>query len=312
MSPWSAFKNGMARIWFHKRLVLWLYLINVVFAAVLVIPLRDVVGRISKTDLADEFVSGFPVDLFGMFWSEHRFAFKSLMLSAAGLGVLYLIVNIFLTGGLIASLTAERRVSLRRFVHSAGRYFWRYLRLFVLLVVVIGLVVAGYNLWLSEFVEDLRKNATTDMASSLWRAGAVAVVLVLVSLILMVFDYAKIRTVVDTRRSMFLAALVALAFALRRPLRTVSLFYLNLVIVGILFTIYLLVENQFSNATTVSIVCLFVVQQVFILTRIWMKLSFFASQLAFYRAVREALPSPEPAEAEPALPPAGSEVIAGA
>ena len=309
MSPWSAFKNGMARIWFHKRLVLWLYLINLAFAAVLVIPLRNVVSEISKTDLADEFVSGFAVDSFAIFWSEHSSAFKSLGVAALGLGVLYLIVNIFLTGGLIASLTAERRVSLRRFVHSAGRYFWRYLRLFVLLVVVIGLVVAGYNLWLSEFVEDLRKSATTDVASFLWRAAAVGVLLVLVSLVLMVFDYAKIRTVVDGRRSVIIATCVAFGFSFRRFLRTVTLFYFNLVIVGILFAIYLIVENQFSNATTASMVSLFVVQQIFIVSRIWMRLSFFATQMAFYCAATEVLPSPSPMETEP-VPQASNEAEA--
>ncbi len=299
MSPWGAFTNGTARIWFHKRLILWLYLINLAFAAVLVIPLRNVIREISKTDLADEFVSDFPVNRFAAFWSEHSSAFKSLGIAAVGLGVLYLIVNIFLAGGLIASLSAEHRVSLRRFAHTAGRYFWRYLRLFVLLAIVLGLVLAGYGAWGQEFIEDLQKNATTDVASFLWRAVAVAVVLVLVSLVLMVFDYAKIRTVVDSRRSMFLAALAALAFSLRRPLRTVSLFYLNLVVVAALFAVYLLVENQFSNATTVSMVSLFVVQQIFILSRIWMKLSFFSTQTALYQAATKALPSPSPTDTVP-------------
>ncbi|MGB2986316.1 MAG: hypothetical protein WBE26_10575 [Phycisphaerae bacterium] len=298
MSPWTAFKNGMARIWFHKRLLLWLYLINLVFASVLVFPFRNVVSEISKTDLADEFVSGFTVDSFAVFWSEHSSAFKSLGSAAVGLGVLYLIVNIFLVGGIITTLTAEHRVSLRRFFYNASRYFGRYLRLFVLLGIVIGLIFTAYGTWVNEYVEDLQKDAMTDMASFLWRGLAVVVLLVFISLVLMVFDYAKIRTVVDGRRSMFLAAVTAFGFSLRRPLRTVSLFYLNLVIVVLLFAIYLFVENQFSNATVISMVGLFVIQQLFILSRIWMRLSFFSTQLVFYRSASEVPPTAPPEETE--------------
>jgi len=306
MSPWIAFKDGTARIWFHKRLIVWLYLANLVFAAVLLFPLRKLVSEISRTDLADEFVSGFQIDLFVDFWAQHSSALKSLAFSAVGLGILYLIINIFLTGGIVASLAAERQVSLRRFFYSASRYFWRYLRLFVLLAVVVGLVLAGYNLWLDGLVDNLRKDSTTDVASFLWRALAVTLVLVFVSLIMMVFDYAKIRTVVDGRRSVIFATCVAFGFSFRRFLRTVTLFYFNLVIVGILFAIYLIVENQFSNATIGSMVSLFVVQQIFIVSRIWMRLSFFATQMAFYCAATEVLPSPSPTETEP-VPQASNE-----
>jgi len=299
MSPWAAFKKGSARVWLHKRLVLWLYLINLVFAAVLVFPFRNIVGKIGKTDLADDFVAGFQVDSFTDFWSHYSLQLKSLGYSAVGLGALYLIVNVFLAGGIVATLAAEHRVSLRRFLNSASRYFVRYLRLLIFLVVVIGLAAVGYKTWVKPFVEDLREDATTDVASFLWRVLSAVFILMLASLILMVFDYAKIRTVVDARRSMILAAASAFAFSFRRFWRTVRLFYLNLGFVSVLFILYLLVENQFSNATKASTWGLFAVQQIFILSRIWMKLSFFSTQLVFYQSVSRPQPSPRPAETEP-------------
>ncbi len=312
MSVLSAFKSGTARIWLHKRLVLWLYLLNLVFAAVLIFPLRKIVSQISKSDLADGFVNGFPLATGLEFWSQHSLEFKSLGLVAAGLGVIYLLVNIFLTGGIVAALAVERRISFRRFLNDSTRYFGRYFRLFILLGIVLGLAGAGYNTWLADFVFDLTKEATTGRASILWRGLFVGGLFVFLAFTLMVFDYAKIRTVVERRRSMFLATLFALGFSLRRLWRTVPLFCLNLVIVGILFALYLLVESQFSNATVVSAVSLFVVQQIFIVGRIWMRLSFFSTQLAYYRGPPAAVvpdaargyqpadkPSPLPALSEP-------------
>ena len=57
-----------------------------------------------------------------------------------------------------------------------------------------------------------------------------------------------------------------------------------MVIVISLFATYLMVGDRCSNATTESMLGLFAVQQAFILSRIWMKLSFHSSQLACYQA----------------------------
>ena len=290
MSIFGAFARGTARIWIHKRLILWLYLVNLAFAAVLMLPFRKVIGRISRTDLSEGFVTGFPMDAGFEFWHHHSSELKALTFAAVGLGVLYLLFNILLTGGIVAALAVERRVSLRRFVNDATRYFGRYLRLFILLVVIVGAVVAAYNLLLADTIEEFRKNATTDRASFLWRALGVAVVLLFLAPALMVFDYARIRTVVERRRSMFLAVVLAFTFSLRRCWRTVPLFCLNLLIVGILFAVYLFVEDRFSNANVTSMVSLFAVQQVFILCRVWMRLSFFSTQLAYYQSTRKPVP----------------------
>ena len=292
MSPRVAFQRGTARIWLQKRVILWLYMVNVVFAAVLIYPFRAVVGELSKTGLADDFVAGFQIDSFAHYWSRYSPVLKSLTFSAGGLGVLYLIVGIFLGGGIVAALAVERRVSLRRFLYDASRYFGRFLRLFILLVAAMGLLVAGYKLLLSDIIDDLQEAATTDRASFLWRVLGIAIVLLCCTFVMMVFDYAKIRMVADHhRRSSFLAAVSALAFSVRRSWRTLPLFGLNLLIVLLLFVLYLLVENLFSNVTPISMIGLFVVQQVFILSRIWMKLSFFATQTAFYQDVTSPLPS---------------------
>ncbi len=307
MSALRSFRRGTARIWLHKRLILWLYLINLAFAAVLVYPFRTVLGRLGRTDLSDEFVSGFPVDTALEFWAKNAVAFKSLGYSAIALGVAYLIANIFLAGGIVATVSVERRVSLRRFFNDASRYFFRYVRLFVLFAVVVVLAGLCYEEWLSDAVEDLREQAVTGRQSTLIGLGVFAAWLVLLAFTLMVFDYAKIRIVVEKRRSVFLAALLALAFSIRRLPRAVGLFCLNLAVVVLLFAVYLFVENLFSNATTSSIVGLFVVQQLLILGRIWMKVSFYSTQTVYFQSVKGMLPPPRQGEKnsaeQPATPP---------
>ena len=284
MAPTAAFAHGMRRIWLHKRILLWLYLINIVFASVLVYPFRRILDKVARTDLADEFLTGFSTDAFLDIRMHVGSQLESLGYGAVGLAALYLLVTIFLTGGIVATLALDHRVSFQRFLGNAGRYFSRYLRLFVTFAVTIGALLAGYKYRLEPYLDDLAEAETTDRSAFLWQALGVVIVLFVVSLMLMVFDYAKIRTVVDRRKSMIVAAFVGLAFPLRRAWRCVRLFGMNVLIVVVIFAIFLLVGKQFSNATWGSIVGLFIVQQIFIILRIGMKLSFFASQLAMYES----------------------------
>ncbi len=297
MISWKAFKNGTVRIWSHKKLVLWLYLINVLFAAVLVLPFRKLVSKISRTDLSEDFVRGFHLNSFLDFWAEHSTGFKSLGLAAVALGLLYLLFYVYLTGGIVATLASDSRITLRRFSTGAGRFFWRYVRLLLIFLVVFGGILAANSEWLEPYVSDQEKIATTDRASFLWSVGNQAAIFLAAAFALMVFDYAKIRTVIQRRRSMVVAVFSALGFVLRRPIRTVSLFAMNLLILVLLFTFYLLAENLLSNATYASMFTLLIVQQLLILGRIWMKLSFFASQIKLYE---DAL---APAVHQPTAPP---------
>jgi len=301
MSPWTAFVNGTARVWLHKRVVGWLYLINVLFAAIMVWPLRKLVGEISTTDLADDFVTGFSLDAFVDLWARYSPPIKSMGYTAVGLGVVYLIVNIFLTGGIVASLASTHRVSLRHFFHHAGRYFTRYLRLFLLLAVGLGLMAAAYHQYLQPKLKSFQEAAVTDVDPILWRGLVGVGLLVLGSLIIMVFDYAKIRTVMERRRSMVVATCVALGFSIRRCIRTISLFYLNLAIVGLLLVVSLLVVRLFAGTTTLSLVSLIVIQQLIIVARVWMKLSFFSTQIVLFQAVTQPRTTP-PNETTPSSP----------
>ena len=154
----------------------------------------------------------------------------------------------------------------------------------VLLVVVLGAIGWAFQTFVQESLDEREEAAIHDVTALCWQLLGPAVMLIGASMILMVFDYAKIRAVVDRRRSIVVGAFSGLSFSFRRFWRCFRLFYLNLLLVAAMFGVFLLVGNQFSNATWGSVIGLFAVQQVFIISRIGMKLSFFASQLAMYES----------------------------
>ena len=98
----------------------------------------------------------------------------------------------------------------------------------------------------------------------------------------MIFDYAKVRAVVEDRRSMLSAANAAIGFIRRHTAGAALLFTLNFAAFAVTLGVYALVAPG-AGSTGVSMWMGLGVGQVYVLTRLWIKLVFWASETAFYQ-----------------------------
>jgi hypothetical protein len=132
-----------------------------------------------------------------------------------------------------------------------------------------------------------------------------AVILVTVNV---VFDYAKVRVVVEDRRSM-IGALVAGARFVRRNAGSVAALYaLNSSLFLAVLMIYALVAPG-AESTGIRMWIGIIVTQVYIAARVWVKLVFFASETALFQGrlahagyiASASRPRPEPPVVERAI-----------
>jgi len=106
----------------------------------------------------------------------------------------------------------------------------------------------------------------------------------------MLFDYTKIIIVVSDFHSMFRTVKQAILFVMMSLRKTMSLYFLYLFTVILFLTIYLLIESFISVSGWLTIFVFFLLTQVFMISRIWIRLSFFAGQYIFYRYSNSAMP----------------------
>ena len=77
--------------------------------------------------------------------------------------VLYLLLSVFLNGGIIGCLNRpEARTTLADFFHDCGLYFWRFFRLFLLSIPVYLLVLGIFFPLIRTSPEDFHRRATTE------------------------------------------------------------------------------------------------------------------------------------------------------
>ena len=95
----------------------------------------------------------------------------------------------------------------------------------------------------------------------------------------LVADFAKVRAVVEDRRSMIGALGASLRFIRRRFLRVAGLYLLNVVALLVIVRLWLSVGAVAAAAPWLALL----VAQIYLLFRVWAKLAFMASEIVFFQ-----------------------------
>ena len=148
----------------------------------------------------------------------------------AGVAVAFAVVWTFLSGGILDRFARARPIRTAAFFAACGVYFWRFLRL----AVIIGAAYWALFAWLHPFLFGTLWNRwTRDMSSEGsalgLRIGLYLVFALALALVSIVSDYAKVRAVVEDRRSMIGAVGAAMRFLRRRPFRAFGLYLMSAV-----------------------------------------------------------------------------------
>jgi hypothetical protein len=205
-------------------------------------------------------------------------------LVVAGAGAAYLLAWLFVAGGVIDRYARNRRVRTAAFFATSGVFFFRFLRLGAMALAVYAALYAWVHGWLFD---GLYGWATRDLAvertAFVVRVALYLVFGTLLAAVNLVFDYAKIRAVVEDRRSMVGALAAAVRFVRRWPREAAGLYLLDGALFVALLAAYGLVAPG-AGGSGWSLWLGLLLTQVYLLVRIWVKLVFFASEVSLFQA----------------------------
>jgi hypothetical protein len=198
----------------------------------------------------------------------------------AGAAVAFAVLWTFLSGGILDRLARARPTRTAAFFAACGVFFWRFLRL----AVIVGAAYWALFAWLHPYLFGTLWNRWTRDIGSEGNALGLRIALYLVfatllALVSLVSDYARVRAVVEDRRSMIGAVGAALRFVRRRPFRVFGLYLMSAVA-------SLLVMRLWYSAApdaSASIGLAFLMTQVYLLVRVWAKLAWIAGEVVFFQ-----------------------------
>ncbi len=314
MSILAALKEGITLATRHWRALLVVYLCNLALAGSVAIPVyKTLDANLSNSESAERMAEGFDWLWYQEFissrdqaddvaasvrpWQQgvttllvnfERYVRGDLRSSLPAqlfwIGIIYLLVTTFLTGGILGLFAEEEaRFTFRFFFDRAGRYFMILAAIIVVANIAYWLLweVAGIN-W-QRFVSYIRSEATTEWTPVLLDWLGAVLLLVIAFFIRMVMDYSRIAAVAWHKMGLLPALLGAIVFSLNNLKKTVGLFYLTTALAILLAAAYGLLITTGSGATTSGLIAMLLVQQGFIIATIWIRMVYLGGQLSFYR-----------------------------
>jgi hypothetical protein len=201
-----------------------------------------------------------------------------------GVLALYLTAWTFLAGGILDRYARQRRTRAHGFFAACGVYFFRFLRLAIVAALVYGCLFTYVHPWLFDDAYGwLTRDVAVERVAFAWRASLYAVFGALLVATNIVFDYAKVRAVVEDRRSMLSALGAALRFIRRRPGQVLGLYALNTLVFLLIVGVWAAIAPGAGGAG-LSMWLAFAIGQLYLFARLLLKLQFLASQTALFQA----------------------------
>jgi hypothetical protein len=201
-----------------------------------------------------------------------------------GLGALYLLLQVFLTGGLLGVFRAPRGGwTVRGLVHGSGFYFARILRVSLLALAAAGIVFAA-NAPFARWVDGLAREAVSERTAVALTLGRHALLVLALVLVQMVSSYAKILVVCEERLSAALAFLSSLGFCARRFFAALGQYVVVLALGAALLFLFGTLDARLDVVGWRSQLAALVLFQLFVAARIALRLGLVASQVELLQA----------------------------
>ncbi len=195
----------------------------------------------------------------------------------------FLLLQVFLTGGIIDRYARDTRLGPYGFIAACGASFFRLLRLGTMALAIYWLLFARARPALEGLQNLLTRDFTVERRAFAVYAVMTVAFLLIVAGVNLVFDFAKIRLVVEDRRSAIGALRSGVRFVARQPAAAAGLYVINALVFGAVLGLYAIVAPSPAVSGWALVWALFVMQ-LFVLARLWARLVFVASETALFQS----------------------------
>ncbi len=250
-------------------LVLFIYFVGFALALVIAVPFyKTILIEANGSVGLDVLVSKFDFMYFSDFLRVSGKAFKPFLPFIFILGLFYLFLNVFFSGGILHSLKNNSFQILIFFsfcINNLGRFLFLFVLSFFLLAILLGISTIFFMLF-SLFAQG--GNERTYFFSMLPPLG---IVVSFISFVIVQNDYAKVIIVENPKLSVSEAFWRSIVFVWRNPSTLIA--FGVIVLLGFLFVfIYICLDAIIGMHSATTIIVMVIFQQLLIFSRTFLKI----------------------------------------
>ncbi|QOY91022.1 hypothetical protein [Paludibaculum fermentans] len=315
MTVFQAIRGAAGRVSLRKRMMVGYWFFHTMMAAFVAVPLMGVaISNLGHSRYGAELMRGFDISwLLEVYFYLQGGPIGAIVPTVVLAVLLLFLGSIFLAGGAVKMLVYDGPdYSPRMFYEGCGRYFWRFLRLALYSIFFYAIAILVSRL-LRKLVEKAWGEGMEDHQATIAGWVVSGFVLLLYALVSTAMDYAKVRLVVDDSRKSLRAAFGSMRLVLTHLGKTMGVWLVLTVLLALFAGLYLPVSNWLQGGGAAKILTLIVLQQLYVFSRVWLRMMAWGSAAELDPFVRpKPLPPPEPVYVPVAVEPEPPEFSAGA
>ncbi|MCR4437548.1 MAG: hypothetical protein QHJ34_00700 [bacterium] len=313
MKVFQSLKSGIQAVLGNPKVAVAVYLTNLALAMILALPMYRILhASFAHSAVRETMALGFDYDWWTEFSAHAEGLAKTFRPEVSGLGpflenaeflvqgrfgrfglmvllvgLVYLVINAFLAGGAFAAYAAERqKQTMTRMFGAAGQFFARFLSLVLMGVFCYFLVYKGAGGLVRNIVTRLSEGLATERAAFFVGGLGTLVILFLLAFVNLVFDYAKAVVVHENRQSAAEALWIATKFVVANLGKCLGLYWLVGVAGGAAVLLLFGLTSLIPQSKGGGIFAAFLLLQLLIMVKVFVRLLFYSSQLAAYRTAK--------------------------
>jgi hypothetical protein len=287
MILFKALLQGIKQTWKYKPMVFFLYLLTFLLAIFVAYPLKTLLeSTVGHSMMISDLVKGFDYTFLNDFKNVHGDGFLPIIDQSITVLVLYLLLFIFVTGGIIATFIQQApKYNRSIFWGQSAEFFWRTLRLTVYFLLIHSFIFVVFAFIFYTSSNGLSPFTLENEGTIAFNFKFVAPAYVLVAAFFFMWqDYTKVFLVRENKTWIFQSLWPAFKFIIKNFRKTYGLYLLNLALWFLIIFINYSVSTLIEFKSSAAILPSFLISQVFVLFRLSLKLINISSINALYEA----------------------------
>ena len=276
----SGFKST-GRTWLMTTFI---YLVNLILGIVIAIPFLGTLKQKAGSSMAiQDLLSGYDHTVIQEFFNDTSVHLGQFIRQGVWAAILFLFISIFLTGGILHIFSDKSYpFTFERFFSGCLKFFLRFLKLSFYMLVIYLLVTA--IVFLIFFLISAGSLGGTGSEKTLFYIilTGLCLWLLVIFYFLIIADYARFSIVRNDSRNIFSTIFRSLKFVSKKFPFTYGLYLMLLVAPVALIYLYALVLYVIGMTSGITILVMFLIQQLFVWTKVFTHVWKFASQFDYY------------------------------
>ncbi len=251
------------------QIVLVIFLVNLALGLIVAFPSFSIIKAESEQSLAfEKLIKDFDFTVFYDFMHKSGKSLMSMIPMSLVLSGLYIVLNIFFSGGILSQFTLRNTFKLSEFLKNSGHYFIRFFLLFLLhfFFLLIFTIVTFAMFGVFGTIAD----GKTEPTFVAWMVFPSAFAFFIITYLLNVSDYAKVLLHRDDLLNPWKAFWKAIDYVFRN-FKTMQIYWAVVVVSLTVMLVYLILESSIGMTSGFKIGLMFIIQQFFIFCRVFIR-----------------------------------------